>query len=263
MSQFKPVLDFFMSCTNPQLQLPQDLYPLVYTTLIWGLVHQLLKPFLFVPLSKLCIPKLPEANEPKKLSSKKKADSAVDVHKASTQADGDQKQQEQDQKKKLEKKLEQERIKFQVAGWKFLNFSTTTVIGLTLLANESWMSQPSQYYIDLGHQPLSPLTKLFYQVGFGSYAYATISVFVEPRQKDFAMMVAHHLVTLFLISSSYFHGFFRVGAPILLLHDMSDPFMELAKMFLYSGMNKVGFREESENERTCYVMDNSLSWFHG
>ena len=245
MSQLRSVLDFFMSCTNPQLRMPQDLYPLLYTTLLWGLVHQLAKPLFFVPLSKLCVSKVPEKakESSKELSAKGKADSGVDMRKSSSLTkNSDPKhllKEQQEQKELEEKKLEQERIKFQVAGWKFLNFSTTTVIGLTLLASESWMSQPSQYYIDMANQPLTPLIKLFYQFGFGSYAYATLSVFIEPRQKDFVMMVAHHLVTLFLISTSYFHGFFRVGAPILLLHDMSDPFMELAKMFLYSGMNKV------------------------
>lgn len=137
------------------------------------------------------------------------------------------------------KKAHQDRLKFVISAWKFTNFSITSTLGLYLLATEAWMTNPVQYFEGYGSHPMSPLLKLFYQIGFASYAYATASVFIEPRQKDFVFMVVHHIATLFLIHMSYLNGFFRIGSAILLCHEVSDPFMEIAKMFLYAGANKV------------------------
>jgi hypothetical protein len=137
------------------------------------------------------------------------------------------------------KKAHQDRLKFVISAWKFTNFSITSALGLYLLATEGWMTHPVEYFEGYGSHPMSPLLKVFYQIGFASYAYATASVFIEPRQKDFVFMVVHHIATLFLIHMSYLNGFFRIGSAILLCHEVSDPFMEIAKMFLYAGANKV------------------------
>ncbi|KAJ3288078.1 hypothetical protein HDU79_005126 [Rhizoclosmatium sp. JEL0117] len=41
------------------------------------------------------------------------------------------------------------------------------------------------------------------------------------------------------MAASYLVGFTRIGIVILLLHDCSDPVMEIAKCFLYLGWEKV------------------------
>lgn len=48
-------------------------------------------------------------------------------------------------------------------------------------------------------------------------------------------MLTHHFITSFLIVFSWYFQLARAGAWILVLHDISDPLMELAKMSLYSG----------------------------
>ena len=133
------------------------------------------------------------------------------------------------------KKILIDRSKFTLSAWKFTNFSITSLVGLTILSTESWMWNPPEYYANFESQTMSPLLIFFYQIGFASYAYATLSVFIETRQKDFSVMITHHLTTLFLIYMSFMTGFFRVGSAILLVHEVSDPFMEIAKMFLYAG----------------------------
>ncbi|KAJ3037972.1 hypothetical protein HDV00_001175 [Rhizophlyctis rosea] len=82
---------------------------------------------------------------------------------------------------------------------------------------------------------MSYRSKLFYSIGFGNYFYGSLALYFEPRQKDFNLMIVHHGVTLALIYFSYLWGFYRIGCAVLLLHDASDPIMELAKMCLYSG----------------------------
>ena len=55
---------------------------------------------------------------------------------------------------------------------------------------------------------------------------------------DFKQMTAHHAVTLYLLVQSYHCQMTNIGSLILLLMDVSDPFLELAKLFNYLEKNK-------------------------
>ena len=67
----------------------------------------------------------------------------------------------------------------------------------------------------------------------GFYVFSTIAIFFEPKMKDFYQMFFHHLVTMALLGCSYALGYFRIGVIVLILHDVSDPLMEIAKVFNY------------------------------
>ena len=49
--------------------------------------------------------------------------------------------------------------------------------------------------------------------------------------QDFWQMMLHHLVTMFMISVSYMVGYIRIGAVIMLVHDISDVFLEVMLLF--------------------------------
>ncbi|KAK3404536.1 hypothetical protein EUGRSUZ_K00842 [Eucalyptus grandis] len=49
-------------------------------------------------------------------------------------------------------------------------------------------------------------------------------------------MMSHHVITVFLIDYSYLTSFFQVGAIVLALHDVSDVFLEAAKVLGYLGL---------------------------
>jgi ceramide synthetase len=51
--------------------------------------------------------------------------------------------------------------------------------------------------------------------------------------------MAHHVATVILIILSYLLRFARVGSIVLALHDASDVFLEVGKMFKYNGSNIV------------------------
>ncbi|KAI8915322.1 TRAM/LAG1/CLN8 homology domain-containing protein, partial [Powellomyces hirtus] len=133
------------------------------------------------------------------------------------------------------------RHKFVLSGWKFITYSVSTVIGLYIIYAEDWLLTPRLYWENWGTPGMMTfLDKLYYKVGFSSYLYGSISIiFFEPKQKDFAVMVSHHLVTLVLIFLSYMWPYYRIGCAILFLHDLSDPIMELAKMALYAGKTRL------------------------
>ncbi|KAJ3155158.1 hypothetical protein HDU89_007348 [Geranomyces variabilis] len=133
------------------------------------------------------------------------------------------------------------RYKFVLSGWKFITYGVSTAIGAYIIYAEDWLLTPRLYWTNFGNPGvMTPLMKLYYKTGFSSYLYGSISIiFFEPRQKDFAVMVSHHLVTLSLMFLSYLWPYFRIGCAILLLHDLSDPIMELAKMALYAGKTRL------------------------
>lgn len=60
-------------------------------------------------------------------------------------------------------------------------------------------------------------------------------VFIETRRTDFRESFIHHCVTLGLMMYSYYLNLTRVGIMIMLIHDVCDIFMELAKLSRYSG----------------------------
>ena len=57
---------------------------------------------------------------------------------------------------------------------------------------------------------------------------------VQVRRKDWAESMAHHVVTSGLLLYSYAVNFTRVGVVVMLLHDVSDIFLEAAKLCNYS-----------------------------
>lgn len=75
-----------------------------------------------------------------------------------------------------------------------------------------------------------------YVIEMGFYAQAIPSlIFWEVRRKDFLESLAHHIATLILICYSYWLNLTRVGVLIVMLHDVNDIFLELAKLARYTG----------------------------
>ncbi|KAI8927131.1 TLC domain-containing protein [Entophlyctis helioformis] len=133
------------------------------------------------------------------------------------------------------------RKKFLVAAWKFIVYMTTSMIGLYVISTEPWAFSRPDYFVGWPEQHLmSPQSKFFYIVGFGSYTYFTISLLIERVSVlDLVVLAIHHIATIFLITGSYFYGFHRIGIMVLALHELADPFMEFAKINLYVGNSKV------------------------
>eukprot|EP00040_Diaphanoeca_grandis_P021463 m.114403 g.114403 ORF g.114403 m.114403 type:complete len:378 (-) comp28346_c1_seq1:401-1534(-) len=57
--------------------------------------------------------------------------------------------------------------------------------------------------------------------------------FIEEHHKDYFLMYAHHVVTIFLISFSWDFQYIRIGLLVLICHDSSDIVCDLLKMFNY------------------------------
>ena len=55
--------------------------------------------------------------------------------------------------------------------------------------------------------------------------------------QDFWEMFVHHVATLALLTLSWTNHMHRMGSLVLMVHDITDHWLELAKLFRYAGWN--------------------------
>jgi hypothetical protein len=138
--------------------------------------------------------------------------------------------------------LKMVRFKFETAAWRLLTYTTLALTGWLLLVNSAadWLWDVRSYY----SPDRSLALCLYYWLEFGHYLYGTVAIFFEPKMKDRQQMFLHHCVTLLLLATSYVGDKMRYGAVIMLLHDVSDPLLELGKLSLYldrTGLSHLAF----------------------
>ena len=63
------------------------------------------------------------------------------------------------------------------------------------------------------------------------YLYTRSCRLAKIRPKDYNVMLAHHAVTTFLMGGSAFVGYFAIGTSVLYLHEWTDIFISLVKIF--------------------------------
>ncbi|KND00502.1 uncharacterized protein SPPG_04817 [Spizellomyces punctatus DAOM BR117] len=243
-----PLPKFLIKAENPDIRLPEDLLDFLWFAIGWAILHAVLLKYVFEPLARYLVPppnaptkadpKVADAIEGCSSSTTSKSAPKIRARKGANGISATHPH------KKAPRELARlppvdDRTKFSLSAWKLVTYGASTVTGLYILFSEDWMLTPDMYWEQVG-QPgrMSDLVKFYYKLGFSSYLYHSVTIFFEPKQKDFPVMVTHHLVTLILMFLSYVWPYYRVGCAILLLHDCSDPIMEAAKMALYSGKTR-------------------------
>lgn len=115
---------------------------------------------------------------------------------------------------------------------------TVFLVGFGLWAiqdQQNWFWSPLKYHDQFPRNEYPPAIAGLYKLEIAYYIFSGLEMFNEPRMKDFWAMFAHHLFTLILLVSSYKFGAVKYGTAIMLLHDVADPIMEIAKISLYLG----------------------------
>lgn len=123
--------------------------------------------------------------------------------------------------------------KFRGSMWRLIVYTFMSLYGLIILFDKEWILHPYSYSKGITKQHLPNTIRLYYYGEIVHYVYSLYLLFAEPMLKDFYQMLIHHLVALFLIVGSYYEDQFRFGTVVLILHDISDPLMEYAKICFY------------------------------
>ena len=147
--------------------------------------------------------------------------------------------------------------KWMESCWKLTIYIAFTLLALAVSYGEPWFTDTTYFWKGCTRLPcdlfVSKRVLLFYCVETGFYIQAIpFLLFVEERRRDWWQSMTHHVVTLGLMSYSYYLNFTRVGVMVMLVHDVSDIFLELAKLARYARVPALG--------HACFIVF-TITWF--
>uniref|UniRef100_A0A1I8HVA4 Homeobox domain-containing protein n=1 Tax=Macrostomum lignano TaxID=282301 RepID=A0A1I8HVA4_9PLAT len=127
--------------------------------------------------------------------------------------------------------------KFVESAWFFLHYSCILVYGFAVLVGKDYFWDARYCWIGWPNQAVDADIYWYYMISLGYYWSAMYYIFTDVKHKDFAEMLIHHVVTVCLMSFSWCLNYVRIGALVLLVHDVVDPFMHLTKCLSYASSN--------------------------
>lgn len=119
--------------------------------------------------------------------------------------------------------------KFEESFWKFIYYALAAIYGIVFISWEPVLRKPFIVYPN----PITSKIYWYYMVQVSFYIWMSVCIFWDVRKRDFYQMATHHVVTLGLLVLSYTWQVVNVGSLIMILCDVADPFLELAKMLNY------------------------------
>ena len=75
---------------------------------------------------------------------------------------------------------------------------------------------------------------VYYMAELSFYFSLACTLLIDNKRKDFNEQIIHHVATLALLGLSYVCNFTRIGALVMWCHDISDIFLESAKLCVYA-----------------------------
>jgi sphingoid base N-stearoyltransferase len=141
----------------------------------------------------------------------------------------------------------QDSVKFPEAAWKFTVYVFTwswTFYIVVLSGRHDFFHYPCRIWRGYefnsdSYFELEIPTDIYwlYIVNFGYYLHSIYgTLLMDAWRKDSIMLLFHHFLTLFLLEFSFLIKYYRIGALVLLLHDISDVLLEFTKMNIYLKM---------------------------
>ncbi|KAI4503414.1 hypothetical protein M0802_001636 [Mischocyttarus mexicanus] len=123
--------------------------------------------------------------------------------------------------------------KFSESGWRCFYYTCMTTYGFIILWNKPWFWDINQCYYNFPYHSISNDIWLYWLISIAFYSVSTITHFFETKRKDFWQVFIHHIITIAIILLIWIVNLLRVGSLILLVHDIPEVFLELAKMGIY------------------------------
>lgn len=124
--------------------------------------------------------------------------------------------------------------KFTECGWRVVFYTFSSLYGCYVMWDKSWTWDLTECFRNLPlHEPTLDI-KIYYGVELGFYWAQLATCLSDVQRSDSKVLAAHHIITIWLISFSWISQLWRIGTFILLIMDVSDIFLDLAKMLKYS-----------------------------
>ena len=126
--------------------------------------------------------------------------------------------------------------KFREAAWRSILYAIACGYAVKIMLLDEdlpWMSDSDLFWNGWPHHEVTPAMQSIYALYIGLYVHQLVFLFLDTKTSDFYALLVHHIITLSIVLSSWVVSFTRIGAFTMVLHDVSDVFLELAKCFNY------------------------------
>ncbi|XP_075242501.1 ceramide synthase 6-like [Convolutriloba macropyga] len=132
--------------------------------------------------------------------------------------------------------------------WRLSFYTSALVYGYVTVSSKDFYSDSSKMWGKIEQdskgsgkkwimEPIPLDIHFYYFIELAFYTAATLHHISKTSSaaanKDYWVMLVHHISTIALIASSFYINVYRVGAMVMLLHDWCDPFLEMAKLLKY------------------------------
>ncbi|KAG8891013.1 hypothetical protein FRB98_000022 [Tulasnella sp. 332] len=133
--------------------------------------------------------------------------------------------------------------RFAEQGYAIFYFTISGTLGLLAMhASDSWYYKGETFFNDYPYWRMAGFMKTYYLLQFSYWLqqFLVLVLRLEKPRKDFQELVAHHIVTLWLIGWSYLINLTPIGNAVFITMDISDIFLSYAKVFNYLKMEMIG-----------------------
>ncbi|WOO81050.1 Sphingosine N-acyltransferase lag1 [Vanrija pseudolonga] len=137
------------------------------------------------------------------------------------------------QKRSQDRKHHHNLVRFAEQAWSLGYCTFTWTLSTIVLRSVPNYTSPEELWGTYPFFPIPALTKFVYLLQLGWWNHQIYVINAEKRRKDHWQMFGHHVLTIALMSTSYYGNFTRVGVLVHWLMDGADIFLPLAKILRY------------------------------
>ncbi|KAJ7288863.1 longevity assurance proteins LAG1 LAC1 [Mycena rebaudengoi] len=132
--------------------------------------------------------------------------------------------------------------RFGEQGYAFVYFLFFGAWGLRIMSQlPTWWYRTENFWIGYPHWDMQPELKRYYlmQMAYWIQQFLVLVLGLEKPRKDYVELVAHHVVTLWLVIVSYTINLTLIGSAIYMSMDIPDMFLALSKLLNYIQWNRL------------------------
>ncbi|ATY64411.1 TRAM1 & fumonisin [Cordyceps militaris] len=129
--------------------------------------------------------------------------------------------------------------RFAEQGWMLIYYNVFWPTGMYLYYNSKYFGHMEELWTDWPQREIGGLMKAYILGQWSFWIQQILVINIEERRKDHWQMLTHHFVTIALMAGCYAYHQTRVGNLILVLMDVIDLFLPLAKCLKYLGFGVI------------------------
>ncbi|KAF9464458.1 TLC domain-containing protein [Collybia nuda] len=126
--------------------------------------------------------------------------------------------------------------RFGEQGYALVYFMVFGAWGFRIMGQlRTWWYRTEYFWIDYPHWEMTPELKRYYlmQIAYWCQQFLVLVLGLEKPRKDYWELVAHHIVTLWLVGWSYFMNLTLIGNAVFMSMDIPDTFLAFSKLLNY------------------------------